>query len=128
ELSRRTGRVTGRETGALVERVRPEVHHPPLAAVQIDLEGVAARVPIHPRFVALVRGGVVESGLGEGEIRWNRVSGHRSLHYQQQLEQAHRKIVRPAGSLRHPCGLLTTPRAGPILKDGPGEDQRYSAA
>src|SRR5439155_8214088 len=69
ELGWRPGRVTGREAGALVERVGPEVHHSPLAAIQIDLERVAARVPIHPCLVTLVRGGVVESRLGEDEIR-----------------------------------------------------------
>src|SRR2546430_13752931 len=69
ELGRRAGRVTGREAGALVEGVGPEVHHAPLTAIQIDLEGVAARVPIHPRLVAFVRRGGVQPRPREGAIR-----------------------------------------------------------
>src|SRR3989442_3337231 len=67
ELGRRAAGVASGEAHTLVGRVGPEVHDPASTAIQVDLEGVSARVLIDARLVALVRGGVVEPRLGKLE-------------------------------------------------------------
>src|SRR2546425_1370910 len=87
ELGRRAARITSGEAHTLVGRVGPEVHDPPVTAIQIDLKGVAARVLIDARLVAFVRGGVVEPRLGELEDR------HASLQQTKQDPEVHGWIV-----------------------------------
>jgi hypothetical protein len=68
-------RVPHGETDALVGGVRPEVHHPPGALVQVDLEGIPACIAEEARAVALVGGRIVETRLGELEHRRDLLRG-----------------------------------------------------
>src|SRR5207247_1986122 len=52
EVGRRATRVARGEAHTLVRRVGPQVHDTPGTAIQVDLEGVAARVLIDARLVA----------------------------------------------------------------------------
>ena len=107
-------RVARREAHALVGGVRPEVHNAPGAAVQRDLEGVAVRVAIQTRRVALIRGGIVEPRLGEGEIGRDGIAAQRDLRGQDESEDAHFGTKRTAWKVFPPLeARALDERAGP---------------
>ena len=89
-------RIPRGEPHALVGGVGPEVHDPAPPAIEVDLEGVPARVPVHPGLVSLVGGGVVDPRLGKGEVGRNRVRPEDNRRREQEYGEAHTgRIVLP---------------------------------
>src|SRR6185503_18727000 len=78
-----TYRSSYRKPDALIQRIRPHVHHPPALDVDVDLHGVAGGVPVDAGRVALVGGRFVEASLGEGHV------GRLGLGGEQQGKEAH---------------------------------------
>ena len=85
--------IAGGESDALVLGVGEDVDDPPLAGVQIDLNGVCGRVAIEARGVPAVGGRVIESLLGERKD-WQ--SNDTELRQQRDSEKIHKVLVSAA--------------------------------
>src|SRR5258705_4050449 len=81
--------VARREAHAGVLGVGQQGDDAPLATVEVDLDGVGPGVPVEARLVALVGGGVVEAGLGEGEDRERLPGGSGELGQYREGEKVH---------------------------------------
>src|SRR5204862_3540107 len=58
-------RISDSKPDAFIQPVRPEMHHATRLPFDIDLDGIRAAIPVEPRRVALVCGGVVEARSGK---------------------------------------------------------------
>jgi hypothetical protein len=66
-VPRLAARVAHGEANAFVLAVREEMHDAAAPVVDVDLDRVVGGVAEQPRGVALVRGSIVERGIGKGE-------------------------------------------------------------
>ena len=72
EGRRPPGRVADGERGALVGRVGPQQHHATAPVIETELHRVPARVAKESGAIALIRGRIVQAGLGTLEHRAHR--------------------------------------------------------
>ena len=96
ELGGLARRITHGEADTLIGRIGPQVDHPS-GALQVDLEGVAARILVHAGLVAFIRGWVVEPRLREREVGGHRVASQRDREEHREERHARRESYAPQG-------------------------------